>query len=350
MTTLGIGGPARFFAEARGEDDLLEAFAFAGERQLPVFILGGGSNLLVADEGFPGLVVRISIRGIQWREKANQVLVTACAGEDWDDFVGQSIERDLAGVECLSGIPGSVGGTPVQNVGAYGQEVSETIVSVRALDRRTNQIIALSNAGCGFSYRTSIFNTVARDRYVVLAVTYLLELHGEPALRYPDVKNFFAGAARTPTLGEVREAVRTIRSRKGMVILPDDPDSRSAGSFFKNPILTREEFVRLEESVKAEGLIRDDERVPSFSAGESKVKVPAAWLIEHAGFQKGYTRGRTGISSKHMLAIINRGGATAREVLELAEEIQGRVQERFAVRLTSEPVFVGLHQPERTGK
>ncbi len=341
MTTLGIGGPARFFADVRSEDDLVEAFAFAGECQAPVFILGGGSNLLVADEGFPGLVVRVAIRGIEWQRD----FITAGAGEDWDHFVGECVERNLAGVECLSGIPGFVGGTPVQNVGAYGQEVSETIVSVRALDRQTNRIIVLSNADCGFSYRTSIFNTVARDRYVVLAVTYSLEPHGEPALRYPDVKNFFAGASAQPTLREVREAVRTIRARKGMVIVANDPDCRSAGSFFKNPILTREEFVRLEESVKAEGLIRDDERVPSFSAGEGKVKVPAAWLIEHAGFQKGHTRGRVGISSKHTLAIVNRGGATAREVLDLVMEIEERVLERFRLRLVPEPVFVGISQP-----
>jgi len=342
MTTLGIGGPARFFADVRSEADLVEAFAFAGARQTPIFILGGGSNLLIADEGYPGLVARISIRGIEWDEDANRVLATASAGEDWDDFVRQCVERDLAGVECLSGIPGLVGGTPVQNVGAYGQEMSETMVAVHAFDRREERIVELSSAQCGFSYRTSIFNTLARDRYVVLAVTYSLEPHGEPALRYPDVKNFFAARAGIPTLSEVRDAVRTIRARKGMVLSPNDPDSRSAGSFFKNPILSRNEFVRLEEAARARQLIQGDERVPSFSAGDDRVKVPAAWLIERAGFQKGYTRGRAGISSKHTLAIVNRGGATAREVLELVMEIEERVQERFRLRLVPEPVFVGF--------
>jgi UDP-N-acetylmuramate dehydrogenase len=338
MTTLGIGGPARFLANVRAENDLIDALAFADREQLPVFVMGGGSNLLVADEGYAGLVVRIAIEGIDWREDA----VTACAGEDWDAFVSQCVERNLAGVECLSGIPGLVGGTPVQNVGAYGQEVSETIVSVRAFDLRAGRTVELSNAGCGFAYRTSIFNTTERDRYIVLAVTYRLKPGGEPALRYPDLKNFFAGATREPSLAEAREAVRTIRSRKGMVISPDDPDSRSAGSFFKNPVITRDEFERLEESAKALRLIGNQERVPHFAASDGKLKVPAAWLIEHAGFHKGYARGRAGISSKHTLAIVNRGGATAREVLELTREIQDRVQDRFQIRLLPEPVFVGI--------
>jgi len=272
--------------------------------------------------------------------------VTARAGEDWDDFVRQCVERDLAGVECLSGIPGFVGGTPVQNVGAYGQEVSETIVSVRALDRRTERVVELSNADCGFTYRTSIFNSTERDRYIVLAVTYSFELQGEPAIRYPDVQNFFADSNQKPGLRKVREAVRTIRARKGMVISPVDPDCRSAGSFFKNPVITRGEFARIEMSAKAQGMIREDEHAPSFPAGDDKLKIPAAWLIERTGIQKGYSRGQAGISSKHTLAIINRGGATARDVLDLADEIQGRVLNRFGIALLPEPVFVGFEKPE----
>ncbi len=343
FTTLQIGGAARFFAEARGEEQLPEALRFAEERRLPVFILGGGSNLLVADEGFPGLVVRVAIKGVAWRDEGDVVIVTAGAGEDWDELVRQCVERDLAGVENLSGIPGWAGGTPVQNVGAYGQEVSETIVSVRAFDRREKRIVELSNAECQFTYRTSIFNTTARDRYVVLAVTYALKPQGEPAIRYPDVKNFFSNVSTKPTLGEVREAVMTIRARKAMVIVPDDPDCRSAGSFFKNPVIARSEFARLEESARAQGLLRDGERAPNFEAGEERVKVPAAWLIERAGFQKGHSKGRAGISSKHTLAIVNRGGATAREVVDLVREIQGRVMEAFGVALAPEPVFVGFN-------
>jgi len=333
LTTLGIGGAARFFAEARGEDELIEAMAFAEQRQLPVFILGGGSNVLVADEGFPGLVIRIAIKGIDWRDEGGKVLVTAGAGEDWDGFVRQCVERNLAGVECLSGIPGLVGGTPVQNVGAYGQEVGETITSVRAFDRQSKQIVELSNDDCRFSYRASIFNTTERDRYVVLAVTYALHLGGEAAIRYPDLKNFFSDRNDKPTLAEVRKAVIEIRSRKGMVIRPDDVDCRSAGSFFKNPIILLEVLARLEREA--------GEVPPSFPAADGKVKVPAAWLIERAGFQKGYTKGRVGISSKHTLAIINRGGATAGEILELVGEIKNEVHNKFGVVLIPEPVFVG---------
>jgi UDP-N-acetylmuramate dehydrogenase len=344
LTTLQIGGAARFFAEARDEEQLLDALAFAEERDLPVFILGGGSNVLIADEGFPGLVIRGAIKGVTWRDEDGVVIVRAGAGEDWDDLVRQCVERDLAGVENLSGIPGWVGGTPVQNVGAYGQEVSETIVSVRVFDRHEKRIVELSNAECQFTYRTSIFNTIARDRYVVLAAIYALKPHGEPAIRYPEVKNFFSDVLTKPTLGEVREAVRTIRARKAMVIVPDDPDCRSAGSFFKNPVIARSEFARLEESARAQGVLRDGERAPSFEAGEERVKVPAAWLIERAGFQKGYSQGRVGISSKHALAIVNRGGGTAQEVLELVEEMRQRVLQTFDVTLAPEPVFVGFEK------
>src|SRR5262245_56645204 len=223
LTTLRIGGPARFFAEARDEDEMLAAFSFAEQQGLPVFILGGGSNALVADDGFPGLVIHIALKGVSWRNEGDVVIVTAQAGEDWDEFVRQCVERDLAGLECLSGIPGSVGGTPVQNVGAYGQEVSETIISVRVYDRLAGQFPELSNEQCQFSYRASVFNTVARDRYVVTAVTYALQPHGEPAIRYPDLKSFFSNISTKPTLGETREAVRQIRARKAMLITPDDP-------------------------------------------------------------------------------------------------------------------------------
>lgn len=329
FTTLGIGGAARFFAEAENEDGLIAAIQFAEVRGLPVFILGGGSNVLVSDEGFPGLVVRLAIKGIEWKEE-----VTAGAGEDWDNFVRQCVERGLAGLECLSGIPGLVGGTPVQNVGAYGQEVSETITRVRAFDRQTKQIVELSNVECGFSYRTSIFNSTERNRYVVLAVSFALKTNGQPGLRYPDVKNYFAGRNDQPSLAEVRQAIIEIRSRKGMVIVPDDPDCHSAGSFFKNPILSAEAFAKLEAAA--------GERPPSFPAANGNVKVPAAWLIEHAGFQRGYAKGRAGISSKHTLAIINRGNATAQEVLDLVAEIQAQVAEKFGVWLMPEPIFVGF--------
>ncbi len=342
LTTLRIGGPARFFADAASEEDLLAAFSFAEDRRVPVFILGGGSNVLVADEGFPGLALRVAIKGVSWRDHGAEVIVTAGAGEDWDDLVRQCVECDLAGVECLSGIPGSVGGTPVQNVGAYGQEVSETIVSVRVFDRSIRRFVELSNAECRFSYRASVFNSIDTERYVVTVVTYALKPHGEPALRYPDVKNFFTGGGARPSLRETREAVQTIRARKAMLITPDDPDCLSAGSFFKNPVVSLETCARIEAVAKEHDLIRAGERAPQFPASDGKVKIPAAWLIERAGFQKGYSRGRAGISSKHTLAIVNRGGATALEVIGLMKEIQERVTERFGVSLTPEPVFVGF--------
>ncbi|HZS06318.1 MAG TPA: UDP-N-acetylmuramate dehydrogenase [Blastocatellia bacterium] len=339
-TTLGIGGPARFFVDAFSEDDVPGAAAWAADRSMPMFVLGGGSNVLVADEGFPGLVLRVAIKGISSEVEDDKVLVTAGAGEDWDRFVAWCVERDLAGVECLSGIPGFVGGTPVQNVGAYGQEVSETIVAVQVYDRRERQVFTLINSACNFGYRSSIFNTTARDRYIVLGVTYALRPRGEPSLRYPDVKNFFAGRTDNPSLKEVREAVREIRARKAMLITPGDEDCKSAGSFFKNPVVAAEKFRQIEEAARRHKLIGADEKVPRFEAPGRKVKVPAAWLIEKAGFRKGHQKGRVGISSKHTLAIINRGGATASEVLALMREIQERVNERFGVLLVPEPVFV----------
>jgi len=346
LTTLRIGGPARFFAEAREEDELLAAFSFAEQRGLPLFILGGGSNALVADEGFPGLVVHVALKGVTWRDEGDRVVCVARAGEDWDEFVSRCVERDLAGVECLSGIPGSVGGTPVQNVGAYGQEVSETITSVRVFDRLAGGFAELSNAQCRFGYRASVFNTTARDRYVVTAVAYVLKPQGEPAIRYPDLKSFFSNVSTGPSLGMTREAVREIRARKAMLIAPGDPDCLSAGSFFKNPVVTPDAFARIEEVAKGQNMIGPADGVPNFPAADGKVKVPAAWLIERAGFHKGYSRGRVGISSKHTLAIVNRGGATAREVIGLMKEIQDRVVEKFGVPLTPEPVFVGFDPPK----
>lgn len=339
-TTLGIGGPARFFVDALTEDDVLNAVDWAVDRSLPVFILSGGSNVLVSDDGFAGLVVRVAIRGISSRARGSTMLVTAAAGEVWDHFVAWCVERHLAGVECLSGIPGSVGGTPVQNVGAYGQEVSETIQAVRAYDRQQRRVVELSSRECRFSYRASIFNTTERDRYVVLAVTFALTMHGHPALKYQELKNHFAGRGGLPSLDEVREAVRAIRAKKGMLIVPHDADCRSAGSFFKNPVITIDRLAEIEQVARKQRLIGKGDSLPHFAAPEGGVKIPAAWLIEQAGFQKGLVKGRVGLSSKHPLAIINRGGATASEVLWLMREIQERVQEKFGVKLTPEPVFV----------
>jgi UDP-N-acetylmuramate dehydrogenase len=327
LTTLKVGGPANFFARAHNEDDVVRAFKFARDNSLDVFVLGGGSNIVVSDRGFDGLVLQIGLKGIG----VDGELVTAQAGEDWDGFVSYCVDNDLAGVECMSGIPGFVGGTPVQNVGAYGQEVSETIAAVRCLDRTTNEIVELSNAECGFSYRTSIFNSTERERYVVLAVTYRLERGGGPKIVYKDLKEHFGD--RTATLAETRRAVIEIRRAKSMVIDPSDPNARSAGSFFKNPIIEVSHYEMIRAAFNAD--------IPYFLAGDM-IKIPAAWLIERSGFHKGYSLGRAGISSNHSLAIVNRGGASAAEIIALKEKIQDGVEEKFDILLQPEPVFVGF--------
>lgn len=346
LTTLGVGGAARYFAAATSERELLEALDFAAQRDLPVFILGGGSNLVIADAGFPGLVLRIGLRGIQTQVRNDRAFVTATAGEDWDGFVAHCVAQGWAGLECLSGIPGSVGGTPVQNVGAYGQEVRETIVMVRAFDRQRGQLVELSNAECGFGYRHSRFNSTDRDRFIVLQVTYALQVNGAPALHYADVQRFFANAASAPTLTELRNTILSIRRRKAMVLDPTDSDTRSAGSFFKNPVISAAAFQALEKAVQAAGLLNPEELIPHYLLANEQVKLPAAWLVERAGFAKGYTRGWVGLSSKHTLALINRGGATAAEIVALMREIQTRVQAQFGVALSPEPVFVGFSEAD----
>lgn len=335
LTTFNIGGPARYFINARSEESVLEAIGFAKKKNLPLFVLGGGSNLLVADRGFPGVVLKIGLTGIEWHDARDKTIVRAGAGEEWDHLVQLCVERHLAGIECLSGIPGSVGGTPVQNVGAYGQEVSEVLSSVRVYDRETDRIIELSKDECKFTYRSSLFNTFAKDRYIVLNVTYWLTTHGAPSIRYADVQKEFQGAAEQPSLSEVRNAVRRIRARKAMLLVEGDPDCRSAGSFFKNPIISEDEFTVLQS-------ILPNERVPRYPASPGKVKTAAAWLIERAGFSKGYSRGPAGLSTKHTLALVNKGGAKAEDVLRLAKEIQERVHVKFGIKLIPEPVFLGF--------
>jgi UDP-N-acetylmuramate dehydrogenase len=281
------------------------------------------------------LVIRVGITGIEWDMQRDKTIVRAGAGEEWDALVKSCIERGLAGIECLSGIPGSVGGTPVQNVGAYGQEVSEVLVLVRAYDREMDSIIELSREDCRFTYRTSLFNTTAKDRYIVLQVVYSLTQDGRPSVRYADVQREFEGQTANPTLAEVRETVRRIRARKAMLLVEGDPDCRSAGSFFKNPILAESQFAALEA-------VLPGERVPRYPAAAGKVKTAAAWLIERAGFSKGYSVGPAGLSTKHTLALVNKGGATAEDVLRLAREIRNRVQGEFGVSLIPEPVFLGF--------
>ena len=341
LTTLQVGGAARFLVDARTEDDIISALNFARARNLPVFILGGGSNLLVSDAGFNGLVLKISLQGIEFRQTETDILVTAAAGEDWDGLVETCVERKLAGIECLSGIPGTVGATPVQNVGAYGQEVTETIVSVRVFDRVDSKIKNLTNAECGFAYRTSVFNTSAKNRFVVLNVTFKLKPNGAGAIVYADLQHFFAEKPDR-SLREVRAAVLQIRAAKSMIIMPTDENRRSAGSFFKNPIVDRMQFAAIQATTRRLELIVLSEDVPHFSAGDERFKIPAAWLIEKSGFNKGFVSGRVGISTKHTLALINRGGATAGEIASLAAEIQTQVKKVFGVELQPEPIRLGF--------
>lgn len=327
-TTFRIGGPARWFAEAATEAEIVEAVEFARERGLPLFALGGGSNLLVADEGFAGLVVRVALKGIAQEGDVFEV----AAGEDWDGFVTHAVKRGYAGIECLAGIPGTVGGTPIQNVGAYGQEVSETIVQVRALHVPTQKFVEFSNKDCGFAYRRSIFNATERGKYIVTRVRYALQQGGQPRIAYVDLKKHFGGSAE-PSLAEVSAAVREIRRGKGMYIVEGDPDARSAGSFFKNPVVAAAEYARIAAQEGCE--------VPHYPADEGRVKIPAAWLLERAGFHKGYALGAAGVSSKHTLALVNRGGAKAADIFALRDRIIAAVEAQFGIRLEPEPVLLG---------
>ncbi len=331
LTTIGIGGPAKAFVRAESVDELSEALRWAADNGEAVFFMSGGSNLLISDDGFDGLVVQIRLRGVALEsEDSDSVIVRVGAGERWDDFVATAVKNAWAGLECLSGIPGSAGATPIQNVGAYGQDVSETIARVEVLERQSRRVITLTNGDCGFSYRSSIFKTAARDRYVVVSVTFRLRRHAPATVKYPELRKYLEErGAPLEDLQAVRDAVIAIRKRKGMVLDASDPDTRSDGSFFMNPIIARETF-------DAMGV-----EMPNFPSGH-EVKLSAAWLIEHAGFHKGFVHGNVGLSSKHTLAVINRGGGTAREVVDLVRMIQEGVRGKFGVEIHPEPIFVGV--------
>jgi UDP-N-acetylmuramate dehydrogenase len=397
FTTLGLGGPARRFVVAGTDEEIIAAVRTADQRGEPLLVLGGGSNLVISDDGFPGTVIQVATKGIHRTTDpgagpdaagpgqalpGTPVTLTVAAGEDWDTVVASCVAADLAGLECLSGIPGLAGATPIQNVGAYGQEVADTITRVRAYDRATAEVADLAAADCGFGYRTSAFKRsitapAVTGRFVVLEVTFQLtsdrlsrplryaELAGalglDPARLHaarPDQARLDAArpddgghdeGARAP-LGDVRSAVLRLRRGKGMVLDPADPDSRSAGSFFTNPVLNTAQFAALRRVV--------DERcgpgvpIPQFPAGPGQVKVPAAWLIGQAGFGKGYQGahradgGRPGpaahISTKHTLALVNPGDARTADVVGLAREIRDRIRDIFGVELASEPVLVGV--------
>jgi UDP-N-acetylmuramate dehydrogenase len=358
-TTLGLGGPANIFVSADTERALIHAVRSADKAGEPALLLGGGSNLVIADAGFPGTVIHVNTRGLTFVDAGDgAVNVTVAAGADWDDVVAAAVGEGLAGLEPLSGIPGRAGATPIQNVGAYGREVAEVITEVRVYDRQEDQIRLIPNEGCRFSYRTSLFKsgrpealvslpgsarsqTAGQPRYVVLDVTFRLVRQSLSApVRYAELAaELGVELGEQAAVGEVRAAVIKIRSRKGMVLNPGDPDTRSAGSFFTNPVLTAEEFAAVETAAAARGA----GQVPRYPAGEGLVKVPAAWLIEHSGFAKGYgTPGQARVSSKHTLALVNAGEATTANLLALAREIVSGVRAAYGVTLTPEPILIGV--------
>jgi UDP-N-acetylmuramate dehydrogenase len=341
-TTLRLGGPARRFVEATTDDELIGAVRKAEEAGEDVLVLGGGSNLVVADAGFPGTVVHVATRGVTVTPggEPGQVLVRAQAGEEWEPFVARCVDEGLAGVECLSGIPGRLGATPIQNVGAYGQDVSETIVCVRAYDRERGEVVTLGREDCRFSYRNSAFK--GSSRHVVLEVTFALELADlSTPVRYAELARTLGvePGERVP-LKDAREAVLALRAGKGMVLDASDPDTRSAGSFFTNPILDAGQVGELERRV-AERL-GPGVAFPRYPEHDGYVKTSAAWLIDKAGFTKGHARGPVRISTKHTLALTNPGGASTEDLLALAREVRDGVRAAFGVTLVNEPVFVGV--------
>jgi UDP-N-acetylmuramate dehydrogenase len=364
-TTLRLGGPAARFVRAASDTELIAAVRAADAEGEPVLVLGEGSNLVVPDEGFPGVVVQVGTGGVTLAAEPadaapiagdRAVILTAAAGENWDDLVVTAISEGLAGAECLSGIPGLTGATPIQNVGAYGQEVSQTIVSVRAFDRVLDTEVELPAAECGFGYRTSTFKrratasrgtrlnaAAATGRHVVLGVTF--RLIADPLsrpVRYPELARRLGvrEGDRVP-LADARAAVLELRRGKGMVLDPADPDTRSAGSFFTNPVITPSQLAGLEAAMA--GRDHPAAAVPHYPATDGLIKVPAGWLIEQAGFGRGYPAGdqaRARISTKHTLALTSRDGSTA-DLLRLAREVRDGVQAAFGIRLENEPVLVG---------
>jgi len=332
-TTLGVGGEARWFAVANAVGDIGAAEEWCDARGCELFVLGGGSNLVIADEGFDGLVLWMRNRELDFTDTSEGAILTAGAGEVWDAVVAAAVERGMAGLECLSGIPGQVGGTPIQNVGAYGQDVSQTITAVTAFDRSTRTVVDIPADECDFAYRMSRFKSDDAGRFVVTRVSFRLR-RIVAAPTYPDVRAYLDDQQITaPTVADLRRAVLAIRRRKGMVLDDADPDTRSVGSFFMNPVVA----VTDRERIAAQAGMP-----PSFAVDDGHVKLPAAWLIERAGFRKGDVDGPVGISTKHPLALVNRGGATARDVLRLAVRIKRGVAERFGVFLRPEPIFVGF--------
>ena len=328
-TTLRVGGAAEYYVRADNDAAAIEAVRWADRYGVPVHVLGGGSNVVVSDAGVRGLVLEVAMRGVTRTDDG----LTAAAGEPWDAFVAESVKQGLAGLECLSGIPGRVGATPIQNVGAYGQEVAETITRVRCFDRHSDAVLELPAEACAFRYRDSHFKSEAPGRYLVLGVSYRLTAGGAPALRYPELTRRVTGAA--PSLAEVRSAVLAVRREKSMVLDAADENARSCGSFFVNPVVDADRVSAIEAAAAGAEL-------PRYPQPDGRVKLPAAWLIERAGFAKGTRDGAVGLSTKHTLALVAHGAARASDVVAFARKVRRGVEARFGVRLVPEPSFWGF--------
>jgi UDP-N-acetylmuramate dehydrogenase len=338
LSTLELGGVARHLVEARDEGTLAAALHWAETRRLPVVVLGGGSNVVVDDAGFDGLVIRMALRGVRVEYEGGMVVVEAAAGEPWDDLVATAVAEGWAGLECLAGIPGTAGATPIQNVGAYGQEIAGSVRAVRALDRACGDIVELTPAACAFAYRDSVFRR-APGRFVVLAVRFSLQPGAAGIATYPELCSLL-GATAAP-LAAVRDAVLDLRRRKSMVLDPGDENRRSVGSFFVNPTVAAEAASEIVRRAVRLGVAPEPGTVPVFPVAGG-AKLSAAWLVEHAGFPRGLRRGTVGISSRHCLALVHHGGGRTSDLLDLAREIRAGVRDRFGVTLTPEPVFLGF--------
>ena len=337
-TTLGVGGPARWFLRLTDDRALPELFSWADEIGVPVWVLGEGSNVLVSDAGFAGLVIRMGTGGMEIREDGDRISVRVRAGESWDSLVRRAAHAGWAGIECLSGIPGTVGAAPVQNIGAYGQELSETLSSVEVFDPGSSTFETLSREDCRFGYRTSRFKSEPAGRLVIVAVTLSLR-RGPPAeARYPELADALRAFGRTPDVNEVRHAVLSIRLRKSMVLQPGDDNRRSAGSFFTNPVVESAVADQVREVAISQGWGLP----PAFRQGDGTIKLSAAWLVERAGFGRGFGSGPAGLSTRHCLAVVNRGGARAADIVRLAAVVRRGVFARFGVMLSPEPRFVGF--------
>ncbi len=341
LTTFEIGGPAQWLAEPSNLEELKQSILFAQENRLAVFPIGCGSNILASDSGCKGLLIKPKMQNLTVTIEGEEATVKAQAGVIWDDLVAETVKQDLAGLECLSGIPGQVGAAPVQNIGAYGQEAANTIESVQVIDLDTLETHNLSAAACAFAYRTSNFKTIWKGRYIITAVTFKLRVHGQASMRYQDLERFFADdlasdASWRPNLSQVRQAVLKVRASKSMLYDKADPNHRCAGSFYLNPIIPKAQAQQLKEQWP---------NMPVYNTDDPTMcKVSAAWLVDNAGFHKGFRSGKAGVSSAHTLALINPGQASATDILAFSDLVKAKVKEVFDIQLKPEPIMLGFSE------